>query len=129
MLYILDTGQYKDMIAGRLRRQNGKGSWMVFQGCDEEYADQICSEEKILEKTGDQESWIWKPKASNIPNHYLDCEVYAALAADLMNVRYLTDEDRIKPVAEQPKQTTESSFIQTNGQWLDNAKNWRTNGQ
>jgi phage terminase large subunit GpA-like protein len=45
-LYIVDGGQYKDMIAGRLNRPNGFGSWMVYNGCDREYAEQICLKKK-----------------------------------------------------------------------------------
>ncbi len=39
-LYIVDGGQYKDMIAGRIQRPNDRpGSWMVYLGCDREYAE------------------------------------------------------------------------------------------
>ena len=32
---------------------------------------------------------VWKPIAQHRDNHYLDCEVYAYVAADVMNVRSL----------------------------------------
>ena len=91
-LYIIDTVQYKDMIAGRLQRPVGKGSWMVYKNCDNEYAEQICSEEKITEKKGGRDVSVWKPKTAHADNHYLDCEVGAFLAADLLHVRYLQEE-------------------------------------
>ena len=34
-LVLLDTGKYKDMIAGRMRKQNGSGAWMVYAGVTE----------------------------------------------------------------------------------------------
>ena len=37
-LVLVDGGKYKDMIAGRMQKPNGKGSWMVAEDCDEEYA-------------------------------------------------------------------------------------------
>lgn len=121
MLYIVDTAQYKDMIAGRLKRQNGRGSWMVFKDCDREYAEQISSEEKILERRGALDYWVWKPKTSNAQNHYLDCEVYAALAADLMHVRYLSEADIRQ--SESPKKQQKSTFVNADN-WLKNNKDW-----
>ena len=38
-LVIVDGGKYKESIASRMRRENGSGSWMVYKGCDDEYAD------------------------------------------------------------------------------------------
>lgn len=121
MLYIVDTAQYKDMISGRLKRPNGRGSWMVFKGCDREYAEQISAEEKILQRKGAIDYWIWKPKASNVQNHYLDCEVYAALAADLLHVRYLTEYDIKEP--EPPKQSKINKFINSE-KWIMKCKDW-----
>ena len=51
-LVVLDGGRYKDMIAGRMHRPNGRGSWMVYKGCDMEYAEQVTSEHKVNIKTG-----------------------------------------------------------------------------
>lgn len=52
-LIIIDTGKYKDSIAARMARPNGKGSWMVFKGCDLNYAKQVTSEQKVNEKGKD----------------------------------------------------------------------------
>lgn len=121
MLYIIDTAQYKDMIAGRLKRENGRGSWMVYKGCDREYAEQISAEEKILVHKGSLDYWQWKPKNTNAQNHYLDCEVYAALAADLLHVRYLSEDDLIhSPVHVKP---SKSSFVNSEN-WLNKRKDW-----
>ncbi|KPU42169.1 phage terminase large subunit (GpA) [Oxobacter pfennigii] len=123
-LYMVDGGQYKDMIAGRLNRPNGTGSWMVYKGCDRDYAEQICAEEKVIEKKGGIEVEVWRPKSSHAANHYLDSEVYAALAADLLHVRYLQfnnkeqQEQRPKPQPQSNFIKQESSWIQQRGRWL-----------
>ncbi|MFA7658781.1 MAG: terminase gpA endonuclease subunit [Candidatus Gastranaerophilaceae bacterium] len=119
-LYMVDGGQYKDMIAGRLNRPNGKGSWMVHSNCDLDYAEQICSEEKVPGKNG---VFIWQPKVSNGANHYLDCEVYAALAADLLQVRYLQEEPQQQQPSEK-KQQNQSGFIKNTDSWIHNSSNW-----
>lgn len=44
-LVLVDGGKYKDMIAARMRKPNGNGSWMVYQGCDLDYAEQVTAEQ------------------------------------------------------------------------------------
>lgn len=108
-LIIADTGSYKDMIASRMTRKNGTGSWMVYKGCDMEYARMVTSEQKISVRKNGQEVEKWVKKSSHIDNHYLDCEVYAAVAADILGVRalHLQDEEATKPKNQQPKKTEE----------------------
>jgi phage terminase large subunit GpA-like protein len=125
-LYIVDGGQYKDMIAGRLKRENGYGSWMVYEGCDLEYAEQICSEEKTIEKKGGVDVEVWRPKGSHTANHYLDCEVYSACAADLLHIRYLREqqlEENSKQVNSNPLDVT-SGFIKSNSNWINQKGGW-----
>jgi phage terminase large subunit GpA-like protein len=121
-LYIVDGQQYKDMIAGRMNRPNGPGSWMVYKDCDREYAEQICAEEKVIEKKAGREIEVWRPKGSHAANHYLDAEVYAALAADLLQVRYLQPE-AVNQQPQKPKEP-ESSFVKTPGSWLSQKGGW-----
>jgi phage terminase large subunit GpA-like protein len=66
-LYLVDGAQYKNMIAGRLNKPVGTGSWMVYKDCDREYAEQICAEEKGIEKRGGREIEVWKPKSPTRP--------------------------------------------------------------
>ena len=73
-LVLVDGGKYKDMIAGRMRRPNGNGSWMVHKDCDLEYAEQVTAEHKITERAGGKEVQRWALKSSHADNHYLDCE-------------------------------------------------------
>lgn len=125
-LYIVDSHQYKDMIAGRIRRPNGPGSWMVYKGCDREYAEQICAEEKVIERRNGREIEVWKPKSSHIANHYLDAEVYAALAADLLHVRYLqiSETPQQQPVPEQPQIQPQNNFIKPYNDWIPRKGGW-----
>ncbi len=122
-LVLVDTSQYKSMIAARLNRPNGKGSWMVYQGCDEEYAEQVTSEHKVLVKKGDKQIEVWQPKTPTAANHYLDCEVYAAAAADLLHVRYLQEETPAEEPSRKPE-PTQNGFIKTDGSWINQKGGW-----
>lgn len=93
MLITVDGGFYKDFIFSRIFTQEDteslfdKGRWYIYDGCDLEYCEQVCSEQKTIERRGGVSIPVWKPKGSHVDNHYLDCEVYAALAADILNIR------------------------------------------
>lgn len=122
-LVLVDGGKYKDLIAARMRRQNGTGAWMVYQGCDLEYAQQVTAEHKVTQRTGSREVQRWVLKTSHGDNHYLDCEVYAAAAADVLGVRtlFLEEERPAEQVpAKAPAQevTQEEAWIQARENWL-----------
>jgi len=122
-LVMVDGGKYKDMIAARMKKENGVGAWMVYQGCDMEYAKQVTSEHKVQEKHGDTLVQTWQLKASHTDNHYLDCEVYSMAAADIMGVRsmHLLDEEQTEEKKAPPKQEEESpeeSWIKANEGWI-----------
>ena len=85
-LYIVDTDKYKDLIMYRLDKNIGEpGCWTVNKDTEPEYAEMITAEQKVLVDGKE----VWREISSARPNHYLDCEVYAYLAADVMNVRSL----------------------------------------
>lgn len=123
-LVLIDTGKYKDMIAGRMRKENGTGSWMVYQGCDLTYAEQVTAEHKVNVRSGQRTAQAWVLKTSHADNHYLDCEVYAMCAADMLGARSLhLEEIEMPPRTEvkQPEKPTvepENNWLGTNGQWL-----------
>lgn len=117
-LVLVDSGAYKDMIAGRMQRDNGRGSWMVYSGCDMEYAKQVTAEHKVNVKHGNTVKKIWQLKTSHADNHYLDTEVYNAAAADILGVRQLhlmKEEDVSVPEYKPP----EEQWITENDNWLD----------
>lgn len=117
-LVVVDGGKYKDMIASRMRKENGMGSWMVHQGCDEEYAEQVTAEHKVLVKNGKSSRMEWVLKKSHADNHYLDTEVYAMAAADTLEVRMLhLQEEEVAPV-QQTEETPEETWIKKNEEWM-----------
>ena len=121
-LVLVDTEKYKDIIAGRMQKKNGSGSWMVYQGCDREYAEQVTAEHKVNVKMGNGKiKQKWQLKTSHADNHYLDCEVYAFAAADILGVRTL-HLDEVQEKEESKKQTQytpEENWINQNeGSWV-----------
>ena len=125
-LVIVDGGKYKDMIAARMRRPNGRGSWMVHKDCDLEYAEQVTAEHKITERSKGKVIQKWDVKTSHAANHYLDCEVYAAAAADMQEVRSLflqNQEGPEKPAEKKdqpPRQepAPEENWIRQHEEWI-----------
>lgn len=120
-LVIVDGGQYKDSIASRMKRENGSGSWMVYQGCDEEYARQVTSEHKVFEKAKNgSRTMVWVLKHSHGANHFLDTEVYAMAAAEIRGVRHLHLMPDLASANSGSTEATsrEESWIQTQDDWL-----------
>ena len=120
-IVLVDGDKYKDSIASRMQRKNGTGSWMVYKDCDEEYAKQVTSEHKIMERlsNGHRRS-RWKQKHSHGDNHYLDCEVYAMAAAELLGVRelHLQAEETVDDTEPTENRMPEEKWIETQENWL-----------
>lgn len=117
-LVLVDGGAYKDMIVGRMQRPNGRGSWMVYKGCDMEYATQVTAEHKVSVKRGNTTKQVWQTKTNHADNHYLDTEVYNAAAADILGVRQLhlmNEENVTVPEYKLP----EEQWIEKNENWLE----------
>ncbi len=116
-LVLIDTGKYKDMIAARMRKENGQGSWMVYKNCDLDYAHQVTSEHKVIEHSNGREVMKWVLKNSHADNHYLDAEVYAMAAADVLGVRNLFLRET-ESVSQKKFETQEENWIKNNDNWL-----------
>lgn len=119
-LVLVDGAKYKDLIAARMHKENGKGSWMVHKDCDLEYAEQVTAEHKVTERSNGRIVTKWLPKTTHADNHYLDCEVYAAAAADVLNVRSLFLQEEEKEPEPPPKTEAinpEEDWINTNERW------------
>ena len=119
-LVMVDTGRYKDMIAGRMKKENGTGSWMVYAGCDREYAEQVTAEHKVNVRSGQRTRQEWVLKTSHADNHYLDTEVYAMAAADVLGARtmHLEAAEEIQPRKEPEQQSPEENWIGQNEHWI-----------
>lgn len=88
-LILVDTDYYKDMIFSRIFRDEENGGWYLYSGCDAEYAEMVTAEQKVIERVRGHLIGHWVPKVTGGDNHYLDCEVYAACAADVFGIRTL----------------------------------------
>ena len=98
---------------------------MVYKGCDLEYAEQVTAEHKITERSGGKEVQRWVLKTSHADNHYLDCEAYAAAAADIQGVRslFLQNQEGEEPAAPKPRppkeqRPQEETWIRENDGWI-----------
>ena len=99
---------------------------MVHKDCDLEYAEQVTAEHKITERSKGKVVQRWELKTSHAANHYLDCEVYAAAAADVLEVRSLflqNQEGAEKPqekVDQPPRQepAPEENWIRKHEGWI-----------
>lgn len=120
-LVMIDTGKYKDMIAGRMKKENGSGSWMVYQGCDRDYAEQVTAEHKVNVRSGQRTTQEWVLKTSHADNHYLDTEVYAMCAADMLGARSL----HLEEIAMEPRKETKPEAAPTPEEnWIGNNESW-----
>ncbi len=86
-LILVDTAYYKDMIFSRILRGQESGGWLLHSGCDPEYAEMVTAEHKVIHRVRGHLVSQWEPKVAGSDNHYLDAEVYAACAADLLGMR------------------------------------------
>lgn len=118
----VDGDQYKDSIASRMRRDNGRGSWMVYKDCDQEYAKQVTAEHKVFVTSANGKRHLkWVEKHSHADNHYLDCEVYAMAAAEILGVRslHLRQAEKDMPEIKKPEEyKPEEAWIQQEDDWL-----------
>lgn len=113
-LYIFDSCQFKDFIKGRLAIDAGaKGSWNVYKNIDRRYCEQICAEQKVehKDKKG-RVSFEWVKISSHAQNHMLDVETNNALAAEIVGVRYLRDDD--EPEKEEEPEPQEDNWLGNN---------------
>lgn len=120
-LVLVDGDKIKDSIASRMRRENGSGSWMVYRGCDDEYARQVTAEHKVYVKGGNGSRRLkWVQKHSHAANHYLDCEVYSMAAAEMLGVRTLHLQERQETDARERSEpyAPEEGWIRENEDWI-----------
>ena len=115
LLYEMDTNQMKNFIASRMGIDPGApGSWNVYRDIEREYADQICSEQRVEKKDKKgRTSIVWEKIGSHTANHLLDCETNNVLAAEKLGVRFLIESQPEEPEDEEPEDD-----------WLGVGKDW-----
>lgn len=120
-----DGSYYKDMIFRRITSKKYQ-DWFVYDGCDEEYAKQVTAEHKVIQQKNGRDSYVWKTKSSGAGNHYLDCEVYAACAADVMGAFDLVvDENGTdQPVQAQPAEPVRQEYNGDQDDWIGGGDDW-----
>lgn len=121
-LIIVDTNYYKDMLASRMRRGEDDGGWFTHLNCDPEYCEMVTSEQKVVRKYNGRMVSVWEPKVVGRDNHYLDTEVYAAAAADLLGIREISAEQAAAATAEEPVNVVESHAKTSN--YFTDRKGW-----
>lgn len=95
VLWNLNTSGYKDRI-NRLVSSTDPVKWHLFSNPPDDYLRQFTSEHKVLirNRSTGRAKEVWQPKRVSIPNHYLDAEVYAVAAADIIRALRLRREER-----------------------------------
>ena len=121
VLWSLNVTQYKDKL-NRLVTTKDPLKWHIFKNVDEEYLAQVTAEHKILirnRNTGRAKE-VWQKKKDASLNHYLDAEVYALAAADIIRALNIRKDEETK-VHEKivHEEHSRSNWIRRNeGKWL-----------
>jgi len=100
-LWHIDTTYFKDKIHRLARVGPGDpGEWHLHSEVSEDYIQQFCAEHKILirDKRTGRSHEEWRLISAGAPNHFLDCEVYAAAAADMEGVRYFAEKSEERKI-------------------------------
>ncbi len=124
-LILIDTAFYKDMIFARLKRS--EGGFYISDDCDLDYAEQISSEHKVIEKNKvGKLIETWKPKKTNVDNHYLDAEVYCYCAAEICGIRRINaDRQHENEDRHEEMQPNQNSWLENNNNWINsNGGSW-----
>lgn len=122
ILWHIDTDQYKTRLYRWINSDAEGRIWKLHQGVSEIYLKQMTSEKKVIQrdKMGHTKE-VWTVTSKGVPNHYLDAEVYATAAAEMLRVYALTVEDEPQPV--RAIETRESNE-ERDPKFLPNTKGW-----
>ncbi|MFA6635699.1 MAG: terminase gpA endonuclease subunit [Candidatus Omnitrophota bacterium] len=120
VLWNLNVTQYKDKM-NRLVTSQNPGKWHIFRNPGDEYLAQFTSEHKVLvrNRTTGKAKEVWQKKKESAANHYLDAEVYALAAADIIRALNMRRENapRVHKVVTED-QNRESWLRKTKGSWI-----------
>ena len=90
-LVMIDTGYYKGKLHRLTRtRDEDPGAWHLPRDLDEEYFSHLVAEQRVKrqDKRTGQVIFRWELTSPGTPNHLMDCEVYALVAADILDVEH-----------------------------------------
>jgi hypothetical protein len=116
--YLINTLFFKDFIYMRRRIPPGEpGAWYIYDGVSEEYLRHVTSETRTQKKG----RIYWVKRTEHTPNHLWDAEVYAAVAAEILNVPYRSKHTQPAEQKRPQKQRRKrmSSWIGNTSGWLE----------
>lgn len=103
-LWHVDTSYFKEKIHRNINVPDGEtGYWHLHSEATKEYMGQVCAEVKstYVDKRTRRRREEWRLRYKELKNHYLDCEVLATVAADMLGIRFLSKEDAEKMIRAQ----------------------------
>lgn len=126
-LWHLDTTHFKDKLARMMQAMDGEhGAWHLPNKPNPEYLRHIASEHKVFKKnkkTG-ATTTVWETKPGERDNHWLDCEVYALAAAEMLSV-FALDESHLNrakmpagKIGQEPNKQSEGWLRGGKGGWM-----------
>lgn len=89
-LSMIDTTHYKNMLHRMIRVHDGDpDAWHLPRGVEEAYYAHMVAEQRVQEqdKLTGRPYMRWKLIPQGAANHLFDCEVYALVGADVLNLR------------------------------------------
>lgn len=101
LLWALDTGFFKSKLHRKFQKLLGRSdSWSVHHDPAEEFLEHLTSEHLVLvrKKRSQQVSEEWRRKAHGGPNHWLDCEVYAEAADQMLGLYAIQDPETLERI-------------------------------
>lgn len=122
-LWHIDTSYFKDKVTRFVQnsKMDGLGGWHLYKGIHQEYLKQFCGEHKIIIRDRKHEKTIeeWRPVTGHAATHFLDTEVYAMSAAEMLRVFSMQPQDEKHKRSRESKEDT----------WILKQNNWvRRNG-
>lgn len=130
--FITDTCFFKDLVTGWAQPARDNDGNYIGEPLTEYYAEipdyffrEFSNEQKVKEKIGRRDVWIWKPVYSSAPTHSLDLAAMCAAAAYYKGVHYWRDPNKkqIQPAAAEAAAAQQRPVVKTrrirNG-FLDN---------
>lgn len=119
VLWNLNVTQYKDKIS-RLVASNDPVKWHLFKNPSDDYLAQFTAEHKVLVRnrnTGKAKE-VWQKKRSSVANHYLDAEVYATAAADIIRALNLRRDEHTVHKDIRQEHSRSSWIRKREGSWI-----------
>jgi len=120
VLWNLNVTQYKDKM-NRMVTSINPAKWHLFRNPDEDYLRQFTAEHKVLirNRTTGKAKEVWQKKKEAAANHYLDAEVYALAAADIIRALNIRKEDGPKIHQVSQEENDRGGWLRkTKGSWI-----------